>query len=57
MEFLGFIFDSIKYTITVTPAKRIAMQKLVFDFWKIIGKIVSIFPACEEAKLHYQTFE
>ena len=33
------------------------MQKLVFNFWKIIGKIVSIFPACEEAKLHYQTFE
>ena len=70
MEFLGFVFDSVRFTITVTPAKTKNIHKLVQCMLKkahlkvsiralakVIGKIVSIFPASEEAPLHYRKLE
>ena len=70
MEFLGFLFDSVKFTITVTPAKSKALHNLVKSMLakpckrvtiralaRVIGKIVSIFPASDEALLHYRTLE
>ena len=70
MEFLGFIFDTISFTITVSSSKQSALLNLITPFVdkpnmkisirhlaKIIGKIVSIFPACDKAKLHYRTLE
>ena len=70
MEFLGFILDSVKYTISVTPKKREVLAKLISPILahplrkipikllaKIIGKIVAMFPANNEAKLNYRTLE
>ena len=70
MEFLGFLFDSVEYTISVTDDKHQALLNLITKIVKkprstmtvrhlakIIGKIVAIFPACPKAKLHYRTLE
>ena len=70
MEFLGFLFDSVAYTIAVTDEKHGSLLKLITSvvnnpkttmtirhLTKIIGKIVAIFPACLQAKLHYRTLE
>ena len=70
MEFLGFLFDSVMYSISVTAEKQHALFKLIKKIHdkprasmtirhlaKVIRKIVSIFPACDKAKLHYRTLE
>ena len=70
MEFLGFLFDSVAYTIAVTNDKHRSLLTLITKvvnkpratmtvrhLAKIIGKIVAIFPACLQAKLHYRTLE
>ena len=70
MEFLGFILDSVAYTISVTPQKREALSRLINPILahplqkipikllaKIIGKIVAMFPASDAAKLNYRTLE
>ena len=70
MEFLGFILDSVAYTISVTPKKREVLAKLISPILahplqkipvkllaKIIGKIVAMFPASNEVKLNYCTLE
>ena len=70
MEFLGFLFDSVAYTIAVTDDKHRSLLTLITKvvnkpratmtvrhLAKIIGKIVAIFPACLQAKFHYRTLE
>ena len=63
MDFLGFTFNTVDYTISVTKEKKDNLLLLVDKILlkptvkisirflaKIIGKIVSIFPACDDAK-------
>ena len=70
MDFLGFTLNSVQYTIAVTPEKRLSLKKLISPIVlhptrkislrllaKIIGKIVSFFPASDKAKLHYRALE
>ena len=70
MEFLGFVFNSVKFTIAVTDHKFKNLKCLINEIHshpkklisikflaKVIGKIVSIFPTSDEAKLHYRTLE
>ena len=68
LEFLGFLLDSVAYTISVLPMKRKGLYKLVHIaldsahitirfLAKIIGVIVSFFPACPEAPLHYRALD
>ena len=70
MAFLGFLFDSVTYSISVTAEKQHALFKLIKKIHdkprdsmtirhlaKVIRKIVSIFPACDKAKLHYRTLD
>ena len=70
MEFLGFILDSLAFTIAITPEKRQELanfiegvlqkpnKKITIRFLaKIIGRMVSFFPASDKAKLHYRTLE
>ena len=70
MDFLGFTLNSVDYTIAVTQEKRFALKRLIYPITshpnkkislrllaKIIGKIVSFFPASDKAKLHYRTLE
>ena len=53
MEFLGFLLDSVAYTVTVVHRKRVVIHKMA----SFIGKVVSLFPASNAAKLHYRTFD
>ena len=68
VEFLGFVLDSSKMTITLTENKcadllwvlRLAKDKSKMSLRflaKVIGKMVAIFPASEERQLHYRTLE
>ena len=70
MEFLGFLINTATYTVTVSNKKRKNLKSLltmvlshskhkitIHFLAKIIGKIVSFFPASDEAKLHYRTLE
>ena len=70
MEFLGFVLDSIDFTISITAHKRRSLRHLIEPIVthplqkihikklaKIIGIIVSFFPASDEAKLHYRILE
>ena len=70
MDFLCFTFNTVDYTISVTKEKKYNLLLLVDKILlkptvkisirflaKIIGKIVSIFPACDDAKLHYCVLE
>ena len=66
MEFLGFLLNSVTYTVTVVHRKRVVIHKMANSVihaphhvvsirWlaSFIGKIVSLFPASDAAKLHY----
>ena len=68
MEFLGFMIDTVEYTVRVTDRKRDNLWQLISKtlhskskivtirhLAKIIGKIVAFFPASDHAKLHYHT--
>ena len=70
MEFLGFVFNSVAYTITVTAAKQKGLLRLVSSILekpqkpitirllaKVIGKIVAMFPASDDAKLNYRILD
>ena len=70
MEFLGFLLDSVAYTVTVVHRKRVVIHKMASSViqaphpvvsirWlaSFIGKVVSLFPASDAAKLHYRTFD
>ena len=70
MEFLGFILNSLAFTIVITPDKSQGLanliegvlqkpnKKITIRFLaKIIGRMVSFFPASDKAKLHYRTLE
>ena len=70
IEFLGFVLDSTKFTISLTTYKISSLQKLINDCIKksgksltirdlsrIIGKIVATFPCCSDAPLHYRTLD
>ena len=70
MEFLGFWLDSVSYSISVGQKKCSALSRLIKPILdkprkkihlkllaKIIGKMVSFFPASDEARLHYRVLE
>ena len=70
MEFLGFVLDSIDFTISITAHKRRSLRHLlepivahplqkihIKKIAKIIGIIVSFFPASDKARLHYRILE
>ena len=70
IEFLGFVLNSEKFTISLSNRKIHSLAELiratikksgnnltVRDLSKVIGKIVATFPCCEEATLHYRTLE
>ena len=70
LEFLGFIIDTVAFTITVTDRKWQELSTLINNLlakrWKrlsvrklarLIGRIVSFFPASSEAPVHYRVFE
>ena len=70
IEFLGFIIDSVSYSVRVTDTKRLRFQKLIREVLKkprqkmtikfiarLVGIIVSFFPASHHAKLHYCTLD
>ena len=69
IEFLGFMLDSVKMRITLTEDKRGKILALVKDVFKrkgkmsirhlakIIGNLISTFPACEDGQLHYRDLE
>ena len=70
MEFLGFIIDSVEYSIAITVGKRQNLRSIIENILasprkkihikllaKIIGIIVSFFPASDLARLHYRKLE
>ena len=70
LEFLGFILDSIQFSISVSDTKRSQLHGLVMKILRqparritlrflasIVGKMVSFFPASSEAPLHYRVLE
>ena len=68
-EFLGFMFDTVKFTITLTKEKTMSALKLVKQLLKVrfkckiklvakvIGTLVAIFPCCEDGPLSYRSLE
>ena len=68
-EFLGFWFDTVEFTITLTQQKTVAALKLVKQLLrvkfkckirlvaKVIGTLVAIFPCCEDGPLYYRSLE
>ena len=63
IDFLGFVLDSSTMTVTLTGAKamkvRSACQKTatIRSVAKVIGFLVSSFPAVEFAEMHYRQLE
>ena len=68
IEFLGFILDSLKMTVTLTPKKTLKIQDMgknlakqasvtIREFASFIGNLVAIEPAMENAPLHYKPLE
>ena len=68
LEFLGFIIDTVDYTITLCQTKLTNLLNIIStalcsptlsicQLSKIIGKIVAIFPCCECAPLHYRILD
>ena len=68
-EFLGFEFDTVRFTITLTAGKTASALKLVKELlkaWgkckirsvaKVIGTLDTIFPYCEDSPLYYRSLE
>ena len=68
-EFLGFWFDTVAFTITLTEAKTEVALKLVRKLLrvkfkcrirlvaKVIGTLVAVFPCCEDGPLYYRSLE
>ena len=70
IEFLGFILDSMSFTIALTKKKWDDIFALVSSILshshskttiyllaKIIGKIVAVFPSSDHAQLHYRSLD
>ena len=68
IEFLGFIIDSTKMTVTISKDKMIAItnkiKKLMATTFLTIrrlasltGPVISLFPAVPKGKLHYRALE
>ena len=61
IEFLGFIIDSNKMTVTISKDKMIAItnkiKKLMATTFATIRQLASLFPAVPLGKLHYRVLE
>ena len=68
IEFLGFVINTECFEVSLTKEKLLSLRncmekalsqrKITIRFLsKIIGKIVSTFPCCDEAPLHYRTLD
>ena len=70
MEFLGFVIDTVEFSVYLTQSKRQKILELVNAILgspmrkitirhlaTIIGKIVSTFPCSEDAPLHYRILD
>ena len=68
LEFLGFILNSVEMTIRLTQEKATGLQTAcnilltnpsptIWDLARVIGKIVSSFPAARYGPLYYQSLE
>ena len=68
IEFLGFVIDSIAFTVFLTELKRSKTRMVITNALKaknisvrqlarVIGLVISIFPASETGKLHYRDME
>ena len=70
MEFLGFLLNTVEFSISVTTQKRNNLHQLIAPIVqfqnrkvkirtlaRIVGKMVAMFPASDEAKMHYRTLE
>ena len=70
MEFLGFVLNTMEFSISVTTKKRSNLHQIIAQIVqfqnrkvkirtiaKIVGKMVAMFPASDEAKMHYPTLE
>ena len=68
VEFLGFVINTECFEVSLTKGKLLSLRtcvekalsrrKVTIRFLsQIIGKIVSTFPCCDEAPLHYRTLD
>ena len=68
LVFLGFVIDTVAFTISLTDEKKsdisqiikkaLSSKKISVRFLgKVIGKLVSVFPACPDGPLHYRNLE
>ena len=62
LEFLGFLIDTVAYTVQLLPKKRKKIilnrkRTKVREIARLIGLYVSTFPASDEAPLHYRHLE
>ena len=68
LVFLGFVIDTVAFTISLTDEKKSDISQIVKKalsskkvsvrfLGKIIGKLVSVFPACPDGPLHYRNLE
>ena len=68
IEFLGFMINTEHFEVSLTEVKLLSLRtcvekalscrKITIRFLsQIIGKIVSTFPCCDEAPLHYRTLD
>ena len=68
IEFLGFIIDTVEYSIQLTDSKLDNLLNIItkalnshrISIWflsKLIGKIIALFPCCEKAPLHYRILD
>ena len=70
IEFLGFILDSVAFTISLTKHKSVAIKKklnkiieknrkiiTIRHLSEIIGTLIATFPCSDKGKLHYRILE
>ena len=70
LTFLGFVIDTVKYTISLTDEKRHDIHGMTLKILhnkckkfsikfiaKLVGKIVALFPSSEHAPLHYRPLD
>ena len=68
IEFLGFVFNSVTMTISITKGKTEAIilkirrflrhkSPTIRELTSVIGSVISLFPAIPFCKLHYRTLE
>ena len=68
IEFLGFVINTESFEVSLTKVKLLSLwtcvqkalsrRKITIRYLsQIIGKVVSTFPCCDEAPLHYRTLD